>query len=465
MPPDLTLLDEDLRRRFAELGTAGVEQRVEWLQAYPVGVRIEALLAIQDRDWAALATAAGEWRREAEAQLAQMAAQQDTWRALSDDVERLRGIAHDGWRPPGERPDWPEVRALLVADLPSAGFTPAQIEERIDGFAAATWRDMMSVLDRPMRRWARQLQRTARSRLCALAAADCADAVVAFNRAVEGPAPAADADLDAIEARLHATLAAIHASLRVDPRADVATAARAAGEAAVEVLPGLLASAARRTAGGGVDDRRLAVRVADLIRVALLVRSAGRLVLWNAGWPDRFPLLAAWRRRARATSVDTAFRPPAVTAIAEVVADPAAFDGDYLTLEGTVGPVEIVHRRGKPISSTTLVDADGVVVRVGLPHLKLDSGGLVQGTYAIVTGTYAEHHRDFATPVLIPDRRDLAADGRRGWLDWLQLELRPIVTPTPHELCVRWSWAAGVDGAGNLLRYGTWAGPARGSVI
>ena len=55
------------------------------------------------------------------------------------------------------------------------------------------------------------------------------------------------------------------------------------------------------------------------------------------------------------------------------------------------------------------------------------------------------------------ERRRLTEDSKSSWLDWAQLQLLPVVTPTPHALGGRWSWAGGANGPGNLLRYGTWS--------
>jgi hypothetical protein len=121
-----------------------------------------------------------------------------------------------------------------------------------------------------------------------------------------------------------------------------------------------------------------------------------------------------------------------------------------VTVEGRVGKVKIVHRGRKVISSTSLTDASGAALAVGLPYIKLDSGGIVEGSYARITGRYSRTHADFSSPVLVPDRRNLTDDSRSSWLDWLALELSPICTPAAHHLAAAWSWVAGPDGAANV---------------
>ena len=117
----------------------------------------------------------------------------------------------------------------------------------------------------------------------------------------------------------------------------------------------------------------------------------------------------------------------------------------------------IKHLGEKVVSSASLSDSNGAVVVVGLTHIKIDSGGLVPGSYASLTGTFAATSSEFPGPTLVLGRRVLTQDSQRSWLDWVQLKLLPIVTTIPHGLTGRWSWKAGPDGPGNLLQYGTWA--------
>jgi hypothetical protein len=183
---------------------------------------------------------------------------------------------------------------------------------------------------------------------------------------------------------------------------------------------------------------------------------------WKAGWPPGSPLLGPWLDAARKRAFESAFEAPEPTPLAEIARAPQDFDGKLISVEGRIGPVAITHRGSKAISSTSVSDASGAVIRAGLTHIKLDSGGLVLGSYAHLTGTYALSHADFDTPVLMLDRRNLTADAEASWLDWLELELLPVITPTPHGLGSRWSWMRGTDGPGNLLRFGTWAKSSHG---
>jgi hypothetical protein len=298
-----------------------------------------------------------------------------------------------------------------------------------------------------------------------MAAADLADAVGRFNMAYEEgwQRKPAQHTVARANAEIDSLLRSLHQAISRGKRTLVLSKARKAEKRVQELFGPLLIAAAywaqmsESTEGENYEViARRSIEVGDTIRQALFALSAARLAIWKADWPEESSFLEAWYSAAQSRTFESSFTAPAVTEIAEVARSPQKFNGKYIAIEGRVGPVTIRHRGRKVISSTSLSDATGAVVQVGLPHIKLDSGGMTPGSSAHVTGTFSTNHDDFQAPVLIPDRRNLTEDGRNSWLDWLTLQLLPIFTPTPHALCVRWSWSRGVNGAGNLLRYGTW---------
>jgi hypothetical protein len=101
------------------------------------------------------------------------------------------------------------------------------------------------------------------------------------------------------------------------------------------------------------------------------------------------------------------------------------------------------------------------VIAAGVPHYKIDSVGLVAGSYARLSGTFRISSAEFSGPTLIVDRRDLTTDSETSWSDWLSLRLLPILTVIPHGLCVETGWTRGRDGPGNPVRYGVWSANKR----
>lgn len=196
-----------------------------------------------------------------------------------------------------------------------------------------------------------------------------------------------------------------------------------------------------------------ALAAADLIRGLLL----GQALAHRAAWAQLEGLSSRreWREAA-ALPYPTRWQPPAPVDMSELWAHGAAHAGQILTVEGVVGPVVNTHVRRKVLSSAWLSNDEGLSVRVGIPHIKLDSAGLVEGAYARITGTYAVSDEEFGTPLVTVDRRSLQADAEHSWEDWARFQLRRVFTPIPHGLAMAWSWERGLDGANNQLRYGTW---------
>lgn len=468
LPINVRGLDKAINARLRTFATRYLKKRLAWLDPYPISVPIDALITIQRRDWRALDRRATGYRRDAVRDLAAMVTQQQEWGDLWDDVEHLRRVVEKSWKPLGQRSEWRAVRAGILRELRKKGVTQAQAQQGVGVFARSSAQGLFKMIYEPLDWWARQLEAGVATRLSALAAADIAEAVARFNTNYDNGEPRRTFAPKAIrqaDAEINRLLHGLHAALRRDRRNVIRTKARQAEARAAE-LAGPLLNAAAYLALQSIGESnatvgRSAVDVAGAIRKALFVRSAGRMLTWKVGWPEGSSFLDSWRKAAKSKSFRSAFRAPRVTALADIARAPQTFNGKYISAEGRVGPVVILHRRGKVVSSTSLTDATGAVVQVGLPYIKLDSGGLVPGAYAHLTGTYMTRHKDFPTAVLVPDRRNLSDDSRVSWLDWLTLELLPIVTPIPHNLTAHWSWSPGSDGAGNPLTYGTWASRRR----
>jgi hypothetical protein len=452
-------LEQDITERLEAIGVRDLAQRLEWLQPYPVGFRILALVAIRKLAWSELHTRAKDLRHEAQHDLAAMKAQQREWRALWTDIQKVRHAAEGKWNRPDKHSEWAELHDQVVARIVQQGYPKAQAEAALEKLGKFSANDMLDVIEAPTLWFGRQIDVCAPQRLSGLAAADLADAVVEFNL-TEAPHKPGTAVSHTAASHALDLLRDLYATLRAGD-----AARRKADEAehtAADLMAPLLKAAAyyamHRPANVDADEGRRELEIADAIRTVLFVRSAARLISWNAGWPEDSPELARWHAAAKSHPFDSAFSPPPVTAIGGLG---AASDGKRVTVEGRAGTVAITHVAGKPISTMSLTDASGATVQVGLTHIKLDSGGLVAGTYARITGTYLRSREDFTGPVLIVERRNLMRDAKTSWFDWLAHELEAVITPIAHNLLATWSWALGPDGAGNPLQYETWSASVR----
>lgn len=462
-----TELEKTMQRRLKALAGRLQRQRLDWLQKYPIGLEIEATLAIGKRAWPKLRGLGTKWRGSAERDLRGMKKQQDEWSRLWGDIQRLKAKLGATWQPPGNHPEWSSVRERMLSEAKDHGLTRQQVEEKLSDFERASVDDIFQITEKPVVWFGRQLDFAAATRFSALAAADLAAAVAHFNEISEKKsAKKPQANLGKrSQGEAFSQIREIYSALQSGRPTSLLKKARTAEAKTGKLLEALITAAAYHAehddAGINIHLGREAIQIANAIRAMLLVKSTARYARWLAGWTGDSPQFARWSHAAKTRKFASNAVDVAPTRLADIVAAPGEFDGKYVGVEGKVGPISIVHRNRKPISSCTIHDDSGSYVRIGLEHIKLDSGGLVMGAYARIAGHYSIRRDDFDTPVLVPDRRNFGEDSKTSWLDWLALEIMPSYWSVPHGLAIEWSWIPGRDGAGNLLQYGTWANERR----
>ena len=87
--------------------TRYLNERVKWMRADPVGMRLEALVSIQRGDWTALGQLASTRRRRALREMTAIKRQRKSLRRLALDIARLSDVVRvrDHWTRPNQRPD------------------------------------------------------------------------------------------------------------------------------------------------------------------------------------------------------------------------------------------------------------------------------------------------------------------------------------------------------------------------
>ncbi|HEY5948658.1 MAG TPA: hypothetical protein VIV40_24370 [Kofleriaceae bacterium] len=438
-----------------------------WLQPYPLGLRIEAVLACQNQDWSALRRLARRWSSDAIRDLSSITKQQTTWNQLWEDVETFVRLARTRWNAPEDNVHWTAIRQQIAAALADSGLSASQIEQAFDQYSRATIDDVAQALQVPLNLISEQIDASTRGRHSALSATDLALAVSMFNVVGVTPhKPRPGAALAATQ-RADKFLRELFQKLKSGTRVKVVRTAQAAEQWAGRAVASLALDAGHyaRTMQRPSEVSRKALEIAEAIRIVMFLEAASRKVAWVAGWHDGSRRIEQFREAANNKTFESAYRAPDVIDLDDVLQSQQAYDGRDIAIEGTVGPVAIIHRHTKVVSSTSLTTASGAVLRVGLPHIKIDSGGLVPGSYARVAGRFSLTHADFRGPVLVPHRRNLTGDAQSSWLDWLTLQLLPIVTIPAHHVTAVWTWELGADGPANPLRYGTWSDSSRRRAI
>jgi hypothetical protein len=413
-------------------------------------------------EWDRLAAAAERQKDHATEGIRALLPLQAELRSLSGKVGPLLDQSEGTWVPLQRRPDWAEVRHKIEEKLEgkaSAGKIAAMAKQ----LGALRMSDMVKRIWQPLDDMAANLDEASESWDAHAVGAELAAAVAAFNKhsgARLGDVRELADWLTASAAVLEGHEKAIWQAMRAGDLKQLNMAATAMGRWTrgktldqATKYAAAVARARKRPAARWALGRQ-AVAIGELIRGLLLGQALARRAGWMAG-SDR-GAVKEWCDAAARLPFASRWSPPATLKISAIWTRSRQLAGTPVTVEGVVGQVSNEHIRRKVHSSASIADADGASIRVGITHIKMDSGGLVEGAYARISGTFIALDKDFHTPIIRVDQRTYGEDAKRSWTDWKMIHLRRLFTPVPHGLTMAWSWELGEYGAGNQLRYGTW---------
>lgn len=215
----------------------------------------------------------------------------------------------------------------------------------------------------------------------------------------------------------------------------------------------------------GVDfdftmDGQKATELGDIIRDLLLSVAIGYYAQWVGGYHNKFAISRTWLRKADKLNFTDFPANPQLIEVSTLSNDPDSKDGQELSVQGKIINVTISHDGSKAISNAELEDENGNTIIIAMPYIKLDSGGVVEGTYVKVAGVWlASNYEANGLPALDIDRVDYTSMSKTNWLAWLTLQLRSVFQPIPNSLNARYSWEAGSSGAISPIRYNTFNSP------
>ncbi|GMU40062.1 MAG: hypothetical protein AMXMBFR23_09280 [Chloroflexota bacterium] len=455
---------EAYAKEAREAQVATVRPLLRTAKVTPTRSRPRYLAMIEGKRWKPLAA---RGRRDAAGVERALTALRRTQRRWTPIVARLPQVTTAAALAPApsEHPQFTEMLAAARTAMRAAGYSTAEVTEATRFLKESTPEQLGRDMRKYVVEWTGQIDRLAERYLALQAGAALAMAVGRFNVAVATPPSVRSTPQDYLEfatKELASDERALHAALKAgDPFVAWGRAVNLRRDAARRLFAGSIAHAAliasaRQSAPDDATLGELAVGYGRLIRGQLAAISAGHAVEWDTMWGAEGADFKAWCAAAAATSPGSGYRAPRSAAISSLASRPAALDGEERTVSGRVTAVEITHRGRKAISRATLTDGTREVTVV-LPYIKIDSGGLVPGAWASVSGTWrATSTEAGGGPALEVDRRAIASLGRTHWSERLLQMTDHIFWPVPHGLAVEWSWEPGTDGAGNQLRYGTW---------
>ena len=410
-------------RSVVALRRSSPPEFAEWCKVFPGHLRTEFFPLLLARDWNAV-------KARAEAELAARLPQLDQMAVRQQQlVERFRfeqTYPHIFGRSVAARKQYKELQAPTLSQINAL--------------------DVM-----------------ARQQLTSVAAGMLAKAVALFNQAVAlpGNGTATAADCAAVEKQLLTARTSQYSALQ----AQDLVAVHAAGASLTLVaetalfnkvlMMAAVVATQRMSKAGSSTAGRLAMRIGDLIRALLEAALYGRWVRWVSGFDAAMPSLAKHLKAAR-LPLPSAYEAPASVDVADLAAQPASQDGKLVTLEGLLSNYTVVHRGRKAISSGKVSDSKGNAVTVTLPYIKFDSGGMAEGSYVSISGTWQKNSKETHGPALLIDRKNMRTLAKQSWLDWCAAEMDTVFWANAHHLATSFSWQPGANGAGNPLAYGVW---------
>jgi hypothetical protein len=428
--------------------------------------RVAYTEAIVDEGWSELARLARDRAEVARERSSELDARADRMAEILTRLDRVREIRRQLPPPANRRSDWRKLRPDIVKGLRERGLSTSEARRaasRIGSFALADHAEETRSRLCDAAEEISELHQDAASSMCA---AVLAGAVSRFNRSARqnDPERTAGASEDwcaNVERAVRASERGLH---RAFGSGDMFAAYLQARDLAMlaesqieEGARHAAASARRRRATPDRAEHNLARRLGDCLRQLLrgvaLGTVAGHAARGNETCsPTRDWLLAARRLEFQDSTAIPAW---SVARLAE---------GDFpraremVAVEGTVSSLAITHRARKAVSVAELTGGGGRSTRIALPYIKLDSGGVVPGASVRVVGNWRRTLEWLeGGSALVVDQRNVRDLSRRYWQDWVTDALRYTFQPSAHGLQMSWSWQPGPDGAGNQLRFDTWA--------
>jgi hypothetical protein len=280
-----------------------------------------------------------------------------------------------------DRPDWNLIRQKIEEQIPSTQ-DRSQVEKLIRDLGDTKASDYIKSAYAPLLERAALIDEMQSSWHTALIAAELANSIAALNvhlLTAAASVSAVDKRNSSSSALLTQKVRAIYDALRSRDLNQLGRRATALFrwsqgtvlKAAIRDAAAL--SAARQGSPGARALGRCAVASADLIRDLLAAQVLGYRLSSMAD--IGFGPIEAWFEAASKLAFRSAWHPPAVASIKKLTADSPSFDGQVVTIEGLVSQVQNLHKHRKVYSSCVVTDSSGNSVKLGITHIKIDSGG------------------------------------------------------------------------------------------
>jgi hypothetical protein len=198
-----------------------------------------------------------------------------------------------------------------------------------------------------------------------------------------------------------------------------------------------------------------AMAAGNLFQTLLYSLGVCTFLRWQVVWHPESELIKDYLEKARALANSPLEWPGEHRAIEKLVSNPNANHKKEVIVEGRITSMKIKHVAPKKVLSTAqIVDTDNNRINLVLPYIKLDSGGLVNNSYARVQGKFIKSHPGAGgKPAISVGRWPLRELSDTSWNAWMRYQMRNILEIPSHNLVMAFSLEPGIKGAMNPIIY------------
>ncbi|MCT4579779.1 MAG: hypothetical protein N4A35_00050 [Flavobacteriales bacterium] len=198
-----------------------------------------------------------------------------------------------------------------------------------------------------------------------------------------------------------------------------------------------------------------AMKATDLSQKMIFYKASSQHLLWLNDWHHELKLFSDLYKQKNLLVDEKVVWSGSLTSIKDLINNPTSYDGRELIIRGKVKNLNVRHlSRNKVLSTADIEDANGRTMKVCLPYIKLDSGGIVEDSFVYIHGEFLKSNPEANGDKAVSIKRlNLGDLSQQNWEAWLRLELKKVYELVPHNLTAVYSGSSGNDGIINPVKY------------
>ncbi|CAM3936573.1 MULTISPECIES: hypothetical protein [Flavobacterium] len=204
-----------------------------------------------------------------------------------------------------------------------------------------------------------------------------------------------------------------------------------------------------------LSDGKKALKASSLIQNLLFNKASSKWINWTSGFHKELNLSEnLFDKKENLINEDITLTENLIS-IKKILKNPNQYNNQEIVIRGVVTNLEVKHiGPTKVISTADISDSKGRILKVCLPHIKLDSGGLVNNSFVYISGRFLVNNPEANNAqALSIDRLSIGELSKTNWIAWARYELRNIFEPIPHNLNLKFTLESGNNGALNPIKY------------